>query len=243
MRQSAQSEGASIGMDPTPSSMTGMVASAILRLESEAQRMHNNPRTVEISPLSIGDEALALLRFLAVAYALLFLAVWGRTAGGVTGYELFPFQTLFRDLSPTDQRMFRQVGEGLVEALQYRSIDGEFPTVETLEGDGVPPFAAHPLDAGAYSWTLDVDGLSIRYIGAARMDRTSFLIAITEPDPRAPDPAHRSMQSIDILHRRLYDGTILDVGVWVRSGSPPKEISALPTTQGWRQVVPSGSMP
>ncbi|MAE72181.1 MAG: hypothetical protein CME06_17140 [Gemmatimonadetes bacterium] len=197
---------------------------------------------MEIRPLSIRDEALAVLRFLAVVYALLFLGVWGRSAKGGTAAALFPFQTRFRDLSPTDQRMFRQVGEGLVEALLLRSVEGEFPSAQTLRSDGVPPFAAHPLDDGAYRWTLDVDGNLIRYHGAATLNRNSFLIVIAEPDPRAPDPSHRAMRSIDSLHRRLDDGTILDVGIWMRAGPPPEPISALPMTQGWSQIVLAGDM-
>ncbi len=199
----------------------------------------SSTETIEIRPLAARDEAFALLRFLVLVYALLFLALWGRIERGGEELGLFPFQLPFGELSQSDQRMYRQLREGIAELVRYRSMDGAWPPVALLESAGVPPFAEHPLDAGAYHWSLRLEGRSIRYLGSAAPGRSSFLVTIAEPDPRAPDVTHLGMKALDELHRRLDDGTILDLGVWLRPGPAPARVLDPPMNQDWKQIVAS----
>lgn len=190
-----------------------------------------------VQPLRARDEALALGRFLVALYLLLFLLIWGNRDPAKRDSAPYPFQTRFVDLEPDEQRRFREASEGLVEALMHRSETGIWPGVEALRTQGIPPFAPHPLDREHYRWSLSQEGRSFRYVGVAEAPRASYLIVITEPDPRSPDLSHMGMQSLDALHRRLDDGTILDVGIWLRYGMPPGPVSLSPQSQGWLQIV------
>ena len=55
---------------------------------------------------------------------------------------LLPYQKLIRDASPSEQRVFRELQEGLLEAERMRAQTGRWPDVAALEAEGIPPFAS-----------------------------------------------------------------------------------------------------
>src|SRR5262249_19087288 len=95
-----------------------------------------------------------------------------------------PFERRFQDLAPVDQRIFRAVQEGVVEAERVRSSTGRWPTAEALGRAGVPPFAPDPLDRARYAWQSVQTGLKADYIGvpAAGSGRECFFVILVEPD-------------------------------------------------------------
>lgn len=216
-------------------------------------------RTVEIRPPSARAETWNVLR----AAALIVLAAWiyvadttapagdaavpagmaaptaMAAAGGGAARDLMPYQRLFRSLGGEDQRLFRELQEGLLEAENARSSARRWPLPEALAAQGIPPFADPPGRAGRrrYRWQLREAGLIVNYLGvpADRRD-PAFLLLVQEPDPLAPAagvafPAPGGMPAggaaavagslpaapaMDEMHHRLADGTLLHVSTWMR---------------------------
>jgi hypothetical protein len=141
--------------------------------------------------------------------------------------DLMPYQRLFISLGGAEQRMFRELQEGLLEAENVRGAargGGQWPAPAVLAAQGVPPFA----DAAApgrprYRWEMRHDGLYVGYLGeAAAAAAPAFLVVVQEPDPRAPaDPAAPPAGAPnDEVHHRLADGTVLHVGIWMHTAAP-----------------------
>jgi hypothetical protein len=169
--------------------------------------------------------------------------------GGMTGgdaRDLMPYQRLFRGLDGEDQRLFRELQEGLLEAENARSSTRRWPAPGTLAGRGIPPFADAAGRGGRrfYRWQLRQEGPIVNYLGlpADRRD-PAFLLLVQEPDPGAPadgslpgGPAGGAgqaqgaraitggaavagaagAQATDEVHHRLADGTLLHVSIWLR---------------------------
>src|SRR5947207_15933972 len=85
-------------------------------------------RTVEIRPPSVRAETLNVLRvamaIVAVVAAYLFRPSFGGGSAVTTTRpgDLLPFQNLVRDATPPDQRLFRELREGLLEAERVRAM-------------------------------------------------------------------------------------------------------------------------
>ncbi|HXO30521.1 MAG TPA: hypothetical protein VOA80_24470 [Thermoanaerobaculia bacterium] len=165
--------------------------------------------------------------------------------GGNDARDLMPYQRLFRGLGGEDQRLFRELQEGLLEAENVRSSTRRWPAPGTLASRGVPPFADAAGRGGRrfYRWQLRQEGTIVNYLGlpADRRD-PAFLLLVQEPDPGAPaqgsppggpaggaGPAQGARaigggtagaaagaQATDEVHHRLADGTLLHVSVWLR---------------------------
>ena len=153
-------------------------------------------RRVEVQPPSAGAELANVMRFAMVVV----IGVWmylatdrGPLGGGAADKRnLLPFQALIQDRPPIDQRMFRELQEGLLEAERRRADRGVWPEVASLAADGIPPFALDPTaKGGRYDWRLLVTGTLINYLGMPqRSDAPAWLLLIQEPEPGAPpDPA------------------------------------------------------
>jgi hypothetical protein len=155
-----------------------------------------------------------------------------------TASSASPFERRFQDLPSADQRLFRALQEGVVEAERVRSTAGRWPGVEDLARAGVPPFARDPLDTAGFSWLFVQTGLKVDYVGTPRpgSGREAFFAVIVEPDPGDPvDP----LAPVDEIHHRLGDGRMIHVTVWT---GPPladtgEAFSLLPPERGYRQVV------
>ncbi len=153
--------------------------------------------------------------------------------------DLMPYQRLFVSLGGAEQRMFRELQEGLLEAENLRGAargGGQWPAPAVLAAQGVPPFA----DAAApgrprYRWEMRHDGLYVGYLGEAPAGAApAFLLLVQEPDPRAPaDPAAPPPGAPnDEVHHRLADGTVLHVGIWMHPAAPAGSAGAARATAG-----------
>jgi hypothetical protein len=199
-------------------------------------------RTVEVRPPSARAETRAVARaaFHIVYWSALFISAQTRAAGAGLAAEApaSPFERRFQDLPGEDQRLFRGLQEGVVEAERARSATGRWPSVEALGRAGVPPFAPDPLDRARYTWQQVQTGPKVDYVGtpAPGSGREAFFAVIVEPDPGTPnDPLLRA----DEIHHRLGDGTMIHVSIW--TGPPLAEageaFSLLPPEKGYRQVL------
>jgi hypothetical protein len=152
--------------------------------------------------------------------------------------DLLPFQSLARDASSVDQRTFRELREGLLEAERIRATTGTWPDVGRLAGDGIPPFAPDPTRKDvSYRWTTFVQNGTVNYLGIPSVSSASaWLLVVIEPESGAPpDPAPN-----DETHHRLPDGTTLHVSIWhVEENRRRSGLAAiqLPQNEGWMQLM------
>jgi hypothetical protein len=191
----------------------------------------------------------------------------GAAGGGAAeARDLMPYQRLFRTLGGEDQRLFRELQEGLIEAENARSAARSWPAPAALAAQGIPPFADVPARGGRrrYRWELRQEGLIVNYLGvpADRRD-PAFLLLVQEPDPQVPaaggaSPAGGGMpasgtaagsgtspaaQATDEIHHRLADGTLLHVSTWMReppAGGPGGAASGAGTALGARGGIAAG---
>jgi hypothetical protein len=195
---------------------------------------------MEITPPSARREAANVLRMAAV----ILIATWiylANTAmprtGPAAGAGLIAYQKLFSSLEPREQRMFRSLHEGLLEAENVRSSSGAWPAPAALAGQGIPPFAADPIASREkYTWTLHQEGNLVNYLGLpAAAQLPAFLLSIQEPTSGASvDTAPNDEQ-----HHRLTNGEVLHVAVWMH-GEGAKLSDALvrqPESAGWAQLL------
>jgi hypothetical protein len=161
---------------------------------------------------------------------------------GNTTRHLLPFQALIQDRPPIEQRMFRELQEGLLEAEMRRVDRGAWPAVSSLAADGIPPFALDPTaKGGRYEWQLATSGALVNYLGLPqRSDSPAWLVVVQEPEPGAPpDPARE-----DEEHHRLSTGVMLHVSTWVRADPRiASRIIRTPQAEGWTQLYAVGPSP
>jgi hypothetical protein len=206
-----------------PAAMTGIAAA----------------RSVTVAMISPREELMAVLRG-AVAIG---IAVWvylALTVGFVRDSSsvsnLLPFQRLAADRPAADQRMFRELQEGLIEAENARGATGRWPEVSKLASDGIPPFAPTPTSTGpSYTWRLLRSGAYVNYLGLPdRPDAPAWLVWIQEPQPGVPVGVVRESQE----HHRLSDGSMLRVSTWTHTngGSLQAQPIVMPQSEGWLQL-------
>jgi hypothetical protein len=200
-------------------------------------------RRVEVRPLSAQAELGYVVRFSMVVMigVWMFLATDSATFrdAGSTSRHLLPFQVLIQDRPPIEQRMFRELQEGLLEAETRRADRGTWPAVASLAADGIPPFALDPTaKGGPYDWRLMASGTLVNYLGLPkRPDAPAWLVLVQEPEPGAPpDPARE-----DEEHHRLITGDMLHVSTWVRADARvANRITRAPQAEGWTQLYAVG---
>ena len=164
------------------------------------------------------------------------LLVIGRT--GFKRGKLEPvatYQVRFRELTSKEQRIYREMGEGLSEAERVRGEKGAWPSVARLAADGIPPFAPDPL-ARDLTWSLRREGSLFGYVGESGSSGPAYLIWIQEPEPGVPgDPPNTPA---DEVHHPIAGGIILHVGSWIRARSPaPAGVPLRPWMHDWKQVI------
>ncbi|MGH9143929.1 MAG: hypothetical protein ACRD2I_22555 [Vicinamibacterales bacterium] len=200
-------------------------------------------RRVEVRPPSPRVEFGNVVRFSMVVLigVWMFLATDSATFrdGDGGARHLLPFQSLIQDRPPLEQRMFRELQEGLLEAEARRASARTWPSPPVLAADGIPPFAADPTrKGGAYVWHLTSYGAFVNYLGLPqRAGAPAWLVLIQEPEPGAPpDPARE-----DEEHHRLLTGEMLHVSTWVRADSrAPNGTIRAPQAEGWTQLYAVG---
>jgi len=207
-----------------------------------ASALPSGIRTVEIRPPSLRAETTMVARMAVVIAALVgfYLAntAWNTSSGVPRADNLLPYQVLMRDRPAADQRMFRELQEGLLEAERLKSSTGSWPEPSALAADGIPPFAPDPTARGAaYIWTVLKRGTYSNYRGTpATAGAPAWLLLIQEPTPDAPpDPSPE-----DEEHHRLSSTVMLHVSVWVHADGATLGNSLTlvrtPQAEGWTQV-------
>jgi hypothetical protein len=199
------------------------------------------PRRVSVELLSTQRELVHIVR-LAVAIV---LGVWLYLASSLgnattTRRNLLPYQTTIENRSDLDQRMFRELQEGLLEAERTRSTDGAWPEASLLAEQGIPPFAVDPTAKSAnFRWQMFRTGTIVNYLG--RPDRPgvpAWLLLVQEPEPGVPPDQNFE----DEEHHRLLDGTMLHVSTWSHAdgGRIASTLVRLPQVEGWTQIYAIG---
>jgi hypothetical protein len=205
------------------------------------------PRTVQIASPSAGRESAMVARavfFLVYASALL-ISGQSQAQRGAEAAPLSAFERSFHDLDAPDQRLYRALREGMIEAEARRSTTGAWPAVEALAKEGIPPFAPDPIDRARYVWTAQRGKLTSNYVGTPSEEsgRKTVVVVITEPEPGTPsDP----LAPVDEVHHRLGDGAMIHVTVWMGPPLPTtgEPLSVLPIERGYQQIVnTSGKAP
>jgi hypothetical protein len=201
-----------------------------------------NPRRVAVETLSARAELLLVVR----ASMAISVAVWIylASAPGIDGRlprqrNLLPFQKLVADRPSSEQRVFRELQEGVLEAEAARSAGRSWPAPGALGADGVPPFAADPTRRASYDWALRQAGTTINYLGIPQSgDGPAWLVLMQEPEPGIPP----DQTFEDEEHHRLADGSMLHVSTWVlpdgaRAGT---RLIRMPQAEGWLQLYAVG---
>jgi hypothetical protein len=205
-----------------------------------AERRGQTFRTVDIQPPSVRAETLnvlkAALAIVTIVAAYIFRPSIGPQASSVTresSVGLLPYQRPIREGSPAEQRIFRELQEGLLEAERIRAQTGHWPDATTLAGEGIPPFSADPTQKVEYTWTSVRQDWATNYLGVPTDPaQPAWVLVILEPEPGAPpDPAPN-----DETHHRLPDGTTLHVSIWSTPEAKRRSGFAamrLPQNDGW----------
>jgi hypothetical protein len=207
-----------------------------------------NVRRVEVRPPSVRAETVRVLQVAGAIVAV--LAVYlirpapDASRGNASARNLLPYQALVRDVPSAEQRIFRELQEGLLEAERLRSATGKWPEVPVLAADGIPPFAPDPTARGAsYRWRVLNQGVFTNYLGIpSTPDAPAWLLVIREPElGSAPDLAPN-----DEEHHRLSDGTVLHVSTWnvPEASRVSGGLLAIqrPEIEGWRQLIVGAPM-
>jgi len=199
------------------------------------------PRRVAVERLSLREELAHVVRLATT----IVLGVWLYLAsalgdGSTTRRNLLPYQTVIQNRPSAEQRVFRELQEGLLEAETVRSTMGAWPTATELAADGVPPFATDPTAKTAvFRWQFLRDGTFVNYLGIPdRAGVPAWLVLVQEPEPGAlPDQAFE-----DEEHHRLLDGTMLHVSTWnyLDGIHVSTKIARLPQLEGWTQLYAVG---
>jgi hypothetical protein len=191
-----------------------------------------------VLPDSRARELRALLPFLLAA-----LGTWGaglavgRLTARDSAAELAPWQRSYLELPAAGQRLYRLVREGILEAENVRSATKQWPSVEALAADGVPPFAADAVTE-PLAWVQRRQGVYVNYLGVPTGGAVErWLVLFIEPEPVAFATPGEKPPPVDEEHHTLPDGTALHVTVWTQPGTGPAPtgVLAFPVTEGWTQ--------
>ena len=196
-------------------------------------------RTVEILPPSVRNETTNVVRLAVVIAGVVgfYLAntAWNTSGDRVRSGDLMPYQVLMRDRPSPEQRIFRELQEGLLEAERVRSTAGGWPSPAALADQGIPPFAPDPTRVASPVWTVTERGVFVNYRGTPTLTGApAWLLLVQEPDRGAPrDPSPE-----DEEHHRLPDGAMLHVSVWTHPNGAelPSHLVSLPQVEGWTQL-------
>jgi hypothetical protein len=184
------------------------------------------------------SEARAVAPWLAAVVALWAagLAVQ-RWRAGAGGDERPSWQRSFLELSEADQRLYRELREGILEAENSRSATGTWPEPAELAAQGVPPFSPGPLGP-ALEWSKREQGVYVNYLGVPRDGAgLRWLVLFIEPEKNLLRAAGEPAPPVDEEHHTLPSGLALHVTVWTADQVPPNGVLAFPVAEGWTQLI------
>ena len=172
-----------------------------------------------------------------VAASLFRAGVWylqGGLQAGPSQFGLLPYQRLIADASSSDQRVFREMQEGLLEAERIRAQTGRWPDVAALEAEGIPPFARDPTQKLTYTWTSVRQDWATNYLGVpSDRSQPAWVLVILEPEPGA---ARRSRRPTTKRTTGCPTGRRLHVSIWNMPEEKRRSGFAalrLPQNEGW----------
>lgn len=199
-------------------------------------------RRERVEALSARRELLHVMRVAMVVTTGVWLYLASAAAGdGRTSRQrnMLPFQKLVADVASDDQRVFRELQEGLIEAEAARAGSSTWPTPHALADEGIPPFAIDPTQRIRYDWQLIQAGTIVNYVGIPKSgDAPAWLLFVQEPE--AGVPPDQTFE--DEEHHRL-GGAMLHVSTWMHADGRdvPKRAVRLPQAEGWTQLFAVGS--
>lgn len=195
-------------------------------------------RTVDVVPPQRSGETLWVVRGIAAVAIAGYFLIGVRRGDDEAAAALTSWQVLFRRQPEEVQRVTRELLSGFEEAALLRTPAGEWPSVERLAADLIPPFTPVPGRTPDYAWEHRRRATYVNYVGlpAAASPRPAFLLFIQEPDPEMRNLPHPG--PLDEFHRKQADGAVLHVSVWFRPEAPvSNDVIWMPEREGWRQVV------
>ena len=205
-------------------------------------------RTVVVTPPSVHAETINVLKVAAAIVVVAAAYVFRPAIGAPDGARDLPigllsYQKLIREAPAEEQRLFRELREGLLEAERIRAQTGHWPDVSALAAEAIPPFAPDPTRSADYKWTSVRQDWAINYLGVpSEGSQPAWLLVILEPEPGAPaDPAPD-----DETHHRLPDGTTLHVSIWSMPEAQRRSSFAalrLPQNDGWTNWLVGSNAP
>jgi hypothetical protein len=199
-------------------------------------------RTVSVQALSARAELLLVVRAaMAIAVGVWIYLASASALGGTAPQQrnLLPFQKIIADRPADEQRMFRELQEGLLEAEASRNATQAWPTAASLGDSGIPPFAIDPTRRSTCTWTMIQSGTMINYLGRpSRAGEPAWLLLVTEPEPGVPP----DQTFEDEEHHRLGNGAMLHVSTWEHpDGLQVQErLVRMPQAEGWIQLYAVG---
>jgi hypothetical protein len=197
-------------------------------------------RTVEVRSPSATAETVGVVKtiFHILFWSAIVIGIERSQSPASAAPPTLPGEVAFRDLPGPEQRMFRELQEGLLEAESRRAAGQRWPSVEELAAAGVPPFARDPLDRAHYAWTLAQRDVVVNYRGVpADPKAPSFLLVAIEPNPGDPiDPTVVP----DEIHHRLSTGVVIHVTTWKGPALPEGVVATPPAERGWLRIATGG---
>jgi hypothetical protein len=187
-------------------------------------------RTVLVAPETGARESYWVTQAMVlIALGSVVLASWGASVPPSSEF-LDVYQRPFRDETPARQAMYRELASGLEDAIRMRTPGGDWPAVEALRAELVPPFQGDT----DYRWEFRSKGGIRNYLGVPRegSGKPAWLLLIQENVPH-PGPV-----VMDEFHRKCLDGSLIHVGIWVNPA--PKDLSGViyaPEREGWSEIV------
>jgi hypothetical protein len=188
-------------------------------------------RTVLVRPEDGSRETYAVLQGTVLLGVVSILVASALKGAPETDPVVAPYQRLFREQPASLQRTYRELLSGLEDALRLRTPKGEWPSVQVLREELVPPFVGADPD---YRWELRQKGAVLNYLGipAPETKKPVFLLLIQQGIP------HPGSAALDEFHRKCLDGSLLHVGVWIH---PKPEVERgvifVPEREGWTEII------
>ena len=199
-------------------------------------------RRIRVQPLSARAELARVVRasmVIAIGSWMLLAADGATFRDGGANQNLLPFQVLIENRPSGDQRMFRDLQEGLIEAETRRTVTGRWPRGR---GAGRRRRAAVRPRSDGEGRALRLDARAERHVRQLsrhprQPNAPAWLLLVLEPDPAAPpDPARE-----DEEHHKLTTGVMLHVSTWTRAdGRAANRIIRAPQSEGWTQLYAVG---